>query len=120
MFKSSGGWYLSSDANQTIKYELDQDGLWLHANPKDVRSDVLTTIAFASGTGNASGVVATASMTAFAGKTPVPVTDASKTLSALGAGLQEYLDVQWYPLGQIGLTLASLPGGTTVIPKVMQ
>ena len=120
MFRSSEGWYLSTDPTRTPKYKLDADGLWIHANPGQIRSDIATTLAFASGTGDASGAVVTASMSAFEGKTPIPVTDGSKTLSSLGAGLQDYLDVQWYPLGVICLTVASLPGGTTVISKVMQ
>lgn len=119
MFKSYEGWILSTDATKTRKDEIDANGVWLHAGNHSLRSDVPTTLFFAAGTGDPSGASVSIGLSAFDGKSPVPVSGAAKSLSGLSSG-QESLDVQFLPIGVIALTVSSLPANTTLKAKVAQ
>lgn len=100
---------------ESPKEAIDSNGVWLLLGAPE---SVLSALYFASGSGNASGAVVTVGLTAIDGLAPVPVVGAAKTLSVDGA--QDSIDVMFYPLGRIAVTVASLPDGATLRMKVVQ
>ena len=113
-------WTLSTDPTNSMVDEINSNGIWLLTTSYNQTTDAnkLTIVFFASGTGNASGAVVTVGLTAFDDLPPVTIVGASKTLAV--NGVQDSLDVQFYPTGRIAVTVASLPVGTTLKAKVIQ
>lgn len=102
-----------------VQDSIDANGVWRLSLDSATRSDIPTTLFFASGTGDASGVAVDVGLSAFDGKAPVQISGAQKTITGISTA-QDFLGVLFYPVGRIAITVSGLPGGTTLKAKVAQ